>query len=219
MNTEIIKLLIWVVPLSIFLLFLIFGIIFGLIRGFRKSLILGIHALVIFAGLTIAYAIIVNNPQTDGAIVSITNNFMGAGGLQRQLGVAEENTTFTAIMIELLSKNMNNYGEGVKAVLSENGAYIATLANMALRLVLAIVVMVAYLLLVFIFYLIYLIFYPERRHKAKREKAYAELKTKHPYSKHPLLGMLVGTLRGLASGLIIISFIGSFFFIAVGVSG
>ena len=219
MNTEIIKLLIWVVPLSIFLLFLVFGIIFGLIRGFRKSLILGIHALVIFAGLTIAYAIIVNNPQTDGAIVSITNNFMGAGGLQRQFGVAEENTTFTAIMIELLSKNMNNYGEGVKAVLSENGAYIATLANMALRLVLAIVVMVAYLLLVFIFYLIYLIFYPERRHKAKREKAYAELKTKHPYSKHPLLGMLVGTLRGLASGLIIISFIGSFFFIAVGDSG
>ena len=219
MNTEMIKLLIWVVPLAIFLLFLVFGIIFGLIRGFRKSLILGIQALIIFVGLTIAYAIIVNNPQTDGAIVSITNNFMGAGGLQKAMNVSEENTTFTAIMVELLSKNTNNYGEAINTVVGENMTYIATLANIALRLVLAIVVMVAYLLLVFIFYLIYLIFYPERRHKARKEKAYAELKTKKPYSKHAILGMLVGLVRGLASGLVIISFIGSFFYIVVGDSG
>ena len=59
-----------IIPTILFILFLLIGILFGMIRGFRKSLILAIQACVIFIGCLIAYLIIVNNPNTDTRIVS-----------------------------------------------------------------------------------------------------------------------------------------------------
>lgn len=216
MNTEMIKLLMWVVPLSLFLLFFVFGLLFGIWRGFRKSLILGIQALVAFAAVVITYVIFVNNPNTDSLLVSIPNGVMGPNYLQAQMGVSPDNTTLSQCLIELLSKNNNDYGSAISSIAAENAEYIATMANLIVRFVLAIVVVIIYLLLVFILYLIYLIFYPERRHKRKVERQIEEAKRTKPYKKHRLLGMLLGIVRGTVSGVVILSFFGSLLFMIAG---
>ena len=68
---------IWIsiIPTIIFLLFIVLGILFGIWRGFRKSLILAIQALIIFVCCLILYFVFVNNPSTDVMAVEIANNF------------------------------------------------------------------------------------------------------------------------------------------------
>ena len=90
------------IPTLLFILIILLSIIFGILRGFRKSVILGIQALVAFVACLIAYFVIVNNAQTDTNIVNIANAFLGDGGLQNTLGVSTNNSSLTDIIMELI---------------------------------------------------------------------------------------------------------------------
>ncbi len=209
------KTLVILIPTLLFLSILIFAIILGIIRGFRKSLILAIDALVAFVICIIIFAVLTNSKTVDSGLVGFINNFMGKGGLQRQLGVSEESSKMTEILIEYIPKQMN-YGDGIQLILKENGQYLLQLVLLVYKIILAFLCIFIYLALVFIFYIIYLIFYPERRRKEKIEEANNKLETDKEYKKHRFLGMIVGAIRGLVTGIVVLAFIGSFFYIAGG---
>ena len=109
-----------------------------------------------------------------------------------------------------------DYGSGIELILRENGQYLLQLVLFVYRLVLAIICLILYFLLVFILYIVYLIFYPERRYKRKIEDKNASLDTENQYKKRRLYGSLIGLGRGLVGGIVIMAFIGSFFYIAGG---
>ena len=209
------KLLLTLIPTLLFILILLWAFLIGLKRGFRKSVILLIQALVAFIIALTFYLIIVNMKASDEMIVNITNNFMGAGGLQRQLGVSEANTTLTDILTELIIKNVD-YGVGVQLALEENANYLHTLVSFAYHVVFFFVALLLYDILLFLFYLIYVIFYPERRHKAKMQNKENEDGSTYVYKKRHLFGGLVGVLRGFVKAMFVMSFVGAFLFLIGG---
>ncbi len=203
------------IPTLLFILIILLSIIFGILRGFRKSVILGIQALVAFVACLIAYFVIVNNAQTDTNIVNIANAFLGDGGLQNTLGVSTNNSSLTDIIMELILNN-TNMGNGMALVLEENGAYLMAITNLVYHIVFFVLLWIVYLLLVFIFYIIYLIFYPERRHSRKVNKKYQETDPDKKYKKHRIFGGAIGALRGIVAGFMVMSVIGAIFYVVGG---
>ena len=134
-------LLFTLVPTLLFVLIVVVAIVLGIIRGFRKSLILAIQALFAFITCIIIFAILANNSQVDSNLVSITNNFMGQGGLQRAMGVSENSEKLTEILYEFIPKQMD-YGSGIELILRENGQYLLQLVLFVYRLVLAIICLI-----------------------------------------------------------------------------
>ena len=215
---EITKLAIAWGPTILFLLIFIVGLILGFARGFRKSVILAIQALVILGICLTAYFIIVNNPNTDTMVVKTVNGFLGEGWLQAQMGVSPNCSGLKEMLVEFIPKQLP-YGDGLALIVQENGQYLASLVNLAYHIVFAVAFSIIYLLLVFVLYLIYFIAYPERRHKKKLQKKLAKAQTTKKYKKRVLLGGLVGGSRGLVSGLVCMSFLGAIFFILAGGTG
>ena len=205
-------------PTIIFLIGVILSTLVGVRRGLRKSLILMLHA-VLAAGVCLGlYFFCVTSPAVDRMLLKLINVFMGSGGLQSQLGVRADCTTLREVFMELFSSYAVGWGEfGI--LLGDSSAYVLTLVNMAYHLAFAVVFFLIYKLLLFILYIIYLIFYSERKYKAKRNARFAMNQADSAYHKRPVGGGSVGLVRGLVSGIISLSFLGSIFFIAVGGSG
>ena len=208
---------IWIsiIPTIIFLLFIVLGILFGIWRGFRKSLILAIQALIIFVCCLILYFVFVNNPSTDVMAVEIANNFLGENGLQNLMGVSSECNSLKEILIQYIPKQLN-LGDGIALVLKDNGTYLISIVNLLYHIIFAVIALFLYLIIIFIFYIIYLIAYPERRHKKKILKKYQETDPNKKYINHRGFGALIGGLRGFISGFIIVSLIGGILYIAGG---
>lgn len=196
-------------PTLLFLLITGFATLYGVCRGFRKSLILAIHAAASFTICLIAFLICVNTPIVDALIVNIVNYFMGADGLQNALNVSASNTTLTEILIDYIP-TLLNYGEGMNAVVSENGAYLATLVNFVYHLVFALVFSIVHVILVILLFIIYFFAYPERRYKRRHRKT---------YKKKRLLGMAVGATRGLIAATLVLSLMGSGLYTLTGGKG
>ncbi len=205
-------------PTIVFLIAVVLSTLIGIHRGLRKSLILLLHA-IITGGLCLGvYFFCVNSAAVDKLLLDFVNVFMGAGGLQNQLGVSQECETIREVFLEYASTYVADWGEfGI--LINANSAYVLTLVNMAYRVAFAIVFFIVYQLLLFIAYLIYLAFYPERRYRKKKNINFAINNADCSYKKRPVGGGCVGLARGLVSGIIFLSFIGSVFFIAVGGAG
>ena len=211
---KILEMSIYYAPVLLFALFVFWGLIKGLVRGFRKSLILFIQAL-IAAGICVTiFYVLVNNTKTDAMIYDISSKFIDYNNI---LGTTTKYQTLKEVLVDAILKDQE-YGQAFTMVIAENGAYIDTLVNLAYRLVLFVVLLVVFILLVFLFYLIYLIFYPERRKKAKLERREQE-GNGNGYKKHVLFGGLVGAIRGAIVGLVWMSFVGALFFIVAGGTG
>ena len=205
-------------PTIFFLIIVISSTLIGIRRGLRKSLIFALHA-VIAAGICLgAFFFCVNSTAVDKGLLNLINVFMGTNGLQNRLGVSVDCETLREVLMELFDDYTAKWGEfGI--LLGNNSAYVLALVNMAYRLVFAFIFFLVYKILVFLLYIIYLIFYPERRYKRNRNIRFAMNKTDSSYKKHPVGGGCVGAVRGIVSGLISLSFIGTAFFVAVGGSG
>ena len=203
------------IPTILFVLIVLWGFLLGLARGLRKSVILLIQALVAFIIALIFYLVIVNLQSSDKMVVDIANNFMGAGGLQRLLGVSETKATLTEIITEFIVTKVN-YGEGITLALQENANYLATIINLVYHLVFFFIALLVYDILLFLFYLIYVLFYPERRYRDKKQSKELDLNSEKKYNKRTLWGGLVGLLRGLTVGFIYMSFIGAILFMVGG---
>ena len=206
--------ILWV-PTLIFVLMVLMAIIMGVVRGFRKSLILFIQAIVAFVIVLVAYLIIVNNKSTDTWVVSMLKN-MGVD-LNSTFGVSSEYKSLTEILAHAIINNMakNDTGKLIELAITDNMNYIYTLVNFIYHIIFAIIGFILFFILDFIFYIIYLIFYPERRHK---KKVIAK-KGINDYKNHRILGLITGAVRGLVVGLVFLSFLGSVLYITAGGTG
>ena len=211
------NLVIWV-PTGLFILTILLGFLVGVIRGFRKSLILFIHAIIIFIGLAIAYSIIVNSASSDKGTFDTINSILASTAhtsLQKLTNTSESCASLKDVIAELIVKNAGE-GEGYALVIADNGEYLATLVNLVYHLVFFILFYILYFILLFLMFIIYLIAYPERRYKKKKNKRYENLETKFPYNKHALLGGVVGLVRGFIVAVLSLSVIGTVLYIAYG---
>lgn len=218
MNDGLIHFLIMWVPSLLFIFIIVTAIIWGMIRGFRKSLILAIQAAIIFIVCIIIYITVVNIEQLDSKMYNNINhvlNSMGVNDLPTILSIDAKCNGLKDVIAQLIIKNVD-YGTGFELVVKENGAYLATIVNIVYHILFAFLIYYLYLFLIFIMYIIYIIFYPERRYKRKRTNKYQKGLIDKPYSRHFLLGGVVGAIRGGVYGLIVMSFIGSLFFIIGG---
>ena len=207
-------------PTVLVFLIMLFSFIVGLFRGFRKSTILAVNALIAFGLVVVVYIWLVTNPKVDEYVVTYANQIlanMGQSSIQEMLQASESSTSLKEILTEILPTYMD-LGEGVSAVIKENGAYLGALVNSAYRLVFAVVSLVVYYVLIFIFYIFYLIFIPERRYKRRKHKRYIACKGEE-YKKRRLLGGLVGSLRGVVASIVCLSFLGALLFIVTGSDG
>ena len=171
MNQQVISFLIHWLPTLIFLGMLGIGILFGLWRGMRKSIILAIQAGVLFIILLIVYLSIAGATSTDTGLFDLVSQIAGKGTIQNALGVSESCQSFKECFIEFIPKQMPE-NEGLALIIQDNGQYLATLAEMAVRIVVALVLSIVYILGIFILYLVYLIFYPQRRYEKNLERDY-----------------------------------------------
>lgn len=138
--------------------------------------------------------------------------------MQKTLNVSPECMTVREVLAEYIPARFG-YGTEMAIILRDNGAYLMTLVDMAYRIVFALVCYLLYLLFVFILYIIYHCCYSESKYKRRKNERFTENRTDSGYHKHALSGGLVGLTRGLAAGLISLSFLGSAFFIAAGGTG
>lgn len=171
MNQQVISFLIHWLPTLIFLGMLGIAILFGLWRGMRKSIILAIQAGVLFIILLIVYLSIAGAASTDTGLFDLVSQIAGKGTIQKALGVSESCKSFKECFIEFIPKQMPE-NEGLALIIQDNGQYLATLAEMAVRIVVALALGIVYILGIFILYLVYLIFYPQRRYERNLERDY-----------------------------------------------
>ena len=207
-------------PTILFALIVLAGFLTGIRRGFRKSLLLALNALIAFVLVFLAYIWLVTNPNVDEYVVKYSNEvlaMLGQSNIQTLLGASDSANSLKEILTEIIPQKMS-LGEGIAAVIEENGAYLGALVNSAYRLVFAVILGIVYLVLVFIFFIFYLIFFSERRYKKKKEKKYINC-VGAGYKKRRLLGGLVGSLRSVVSGLVFLSFFGTLLFITTGGDG
>ena len=126
-------------PTILFFSIIILSFIGGMIKGFRKSLILAINALVAFTICLIAFFVIVNDENVDANIVSAVNwglNLANQDSLQSLLNVSSESVTLTDILIELVIKNMDA-NTAISNIVNENGEYIFTIVHLLYHMIFA----------------------------------------------------------------------------------
>lgn len=203
-------------PTALFVFIITVSTLINAKRGLRKSLILLAHAVGACTVCIVFFYVCVNSEWVDRTILSLINGFMGGSSLQSALGVSADCTTLREILAEYLP---TLFGGDLQILLAHNPQYIISLADMGFRIVFALITLLLYFFLIFILYLIYLAAYSESRYKEKKNRAALENKTGRPYKKRHLAGGAVGLVRGIAVGLLSLSFMGSAFFIAAGGTG
>ncbi|MBD5584141.1 MAG: MFS transporter [Clostridia bacterium] len=206
-------------PTIIFTLILMTATFVNAKRGLRKSLIFALHAVCAGALSLAFFFIMVNVKEVDTGILNFANLFFGGeGGLQRTLGVSEDLTTMKEVLAHALPVIVGeNTDLGI--LLASNTAYLYTIVDLAYRLIFAVLSLLIYFPLIFILYLIYHLCYSQRKYKKRRIADFQNGKTDKNYRKHHVGGGAVGLVRGLAVGLLSMSFLGGTFYIVAGGTG
>lgn len=202
------------VPTVLFTATVLIATLVGLKRGLRKSLILLAHEVVIAAVCIIAYVVLVKLPAVDRFVLNLVDLFMGGkGSLASALGVKTECSGIKQVFVEWLPTIISG---DFAIMLGESKAYIYTLADLLYHVAFALVLYIVFLILDFIMYIVYLCCYSERKYKAKIQQKYIENKVDRRYSKHHTGGGVVGLVRGIAIGLISMSFLGTALYVVAG---
>ena len=109
-------------PTILFALIVLAGFLTGIRRGFRKSLLLALNALIAFVLVFLAYIWLVTNPNVDEYVVKYSNEvlaMLGQNNIQTLLGASENANSLKEILTEIIPQKMN-LGEGIAAVIEEN---------------------------------------------------------------------------------------------------
>lgn len=217
MSEELLKSLIIWAPTLLMVLSLLFYFLVGIIRGFRKSVILLIHAAVSIGICATIFFLIVKSENIDATMVNIANYILGFFNMSVQglLGVSEELGTIKDIILDFVLNNMSNE-EVFYYVVIDAGAYISTLVEMIYRIVLFIILFVFHIFMMGFLHFIYTIFYPVRRRARRINKAYERGEVAQPYQKRCLAGGFVGVGRGLIVNVFMLSFLGCLLFVITG---
>lgn len=206
-------------PTTTFILIILFSMLTGFIRGYRKSMIFLVHSLVAACICLVLYFVFRYNTKIDELLLTVINLFMGSKtGLQDMLKVSADCESIKEILLEYIPAKMN-FIDGLSLILADNGAYLLTLIDLAYSLVFAVVFYLLYLIIVFILSILYYIFYSDFKYRRKDKKKIMKGKREHCYNKRRTLGVAIGCARGFVAAFIFISFVGSVFYIASGGDG
>ena len=207
------------VPTLLFILIVASATFTGFCRGFRKSLIFLIHSLIIGGVFIVLFFLFKESDKMDELLLRIINMFIGSDtGLQDMLEVSPHAESLKEVLVLFIPQQLN-FVDGLSLILADNGTYLLTLVDLAYSIVFALLFYILYLFFNFIMYIVYLLFYPDRKYKKKMEKRVMKGKSEFGYSKRRLQGSLIGLARGLVSGFIMISLLGSLFFVISGGKG
>ena len=203
------------VPTVLFAFTVVFATLFGALWGLRKSLIFLLHAVVTGALCIILYVVLINVKEVDGFLLKVVDFFMGGeGSLCHTLGVNAECAGLKDVFVEWLPTIIPDSTIGT--MLGDSRAYVYTLADLICHVAFMVVLYVLYIILNIILYIIYHCFYSERKYKEKITQKYLDNKVDRRYSRHTLGGSVVGLVRGVTTGLIALSFLGTGLFVAAG---
>lgn len=217
-------------PTFLFLLIILNGFIWGLIRGFRKTTILFIHMLIVGMICLIVFLAFLNGKNFDQNITSMTNSILNHFGKNWiEILKLDENTLSTGKEIlgiegaptlqETLAiyiANLNSDNPLAFYLILEDSPYIFAIVEMILRMAIGIIIYIFYFLFIFLFYIIYLIFYPVRRKIKRVEKEFQRGERPTPYKKKRFLGGCMGMVRAFVAGIIAFSFLGALIYIVTG---
>ena len=199
MAPETITLLVKFLPTILSALIILLCMLRGLIRGFRKSLILFLHYIISITLGLIAYFALTNflmNSDLNSIVSNIGPEFSEAHGI---LDVA--NVLIKQYIPEYSGIFANQY----------MGQITIAICGLAVSLACGIVCLVVLPLLIrLILRILYLLFYREGKYKKHIEAEGGE------YHANRFFGMLVGAARGLVCSLLLVSYITSIYFIGSG---
>lgn len=200
-------------------IFVLIGLLRGMRRGLRKSLILALQAACAGAVCIAFFFTMVYVKDVDAGYLKFINSVMGGdGALQRMLGVPESCSTFKEVLAEYIPVLLGG-DAGLGVLLKDNTAYLYTLVDLAYRVNFGIYAFFLFFSIDFILYIVYVFCYSEHKYKRIQKFKFINGKTDRDYKKHWLGGGVVGLVRGVATGLLCLSFVGSVFFIAAGGKG
>jgi len=208
MDSSLINQLVQWLPTILVGLMVLWSLLGGLVRGFRKSLILFIHYIVAvgagyFIFTFIKKALWDPNNQTFAALYpsigSIAGyDFSGCTNIYECLAVVCKSISETKEYASLLE-------------VAELQQLIASIAGLVVNFALAIVCLIVIPWVIrIILYLFYLIIWPEGRIKRRAAE------NDEDYSKKAFLGMIVGIVKGVVIATLSISLFSSLFFVITG---
>lgn len=205
-------------PTLLFVLVLLFKVLGGLRRGFRKSLILTIISILT---LVISYMLFLFVFRQDFFQEFLVNT----AGLKKILGVSTNDNTLNGVVMAFVESKLSGKTADLYANFSE---YTILITNLVVGLVYLIVTLIIWQVLYLLFYLIvYLPFFREGKYRKKKNKEYdASAKEEttlskkqyknRGYKRHRGYGSLIGLFRGVVAGVFSLALFG---FIYFGVSG
>lgn len=192
------------------------SIYIGYKRGLRKSAILLANACVCAVICLVLFIFLSENSEVDVALLSIINFFMNSKtGLQDALNVSQNLTSLREVLVEAIPKLLN-YNAGLTLVLQDNGAYILTLVDIAYKSVFGFLLVIIFYILLSITFIFSKIIHSQKRYIKKRDKEFLEGESEESYKPKRFYGALIGGFRGLVNRVVILSFIGSLFFVITG---
>ena len=203
------------VPTILFFVIIVLWLLRGCMKGFRKSSIQFIYMIIAIILAVITFNILVaNQGQTlYGIIGSRLDNALNVTMPTDYNEIFNANKTLADInLVDTLSaatfKFFANQLGGIENVPIEYYDYVQSIAEILLRLGVALVSLVVYFIFKIIFWFIYLLLFREGRYKKKmyRRKGY--------YNKHGLLGGLVGGVRGVIVGTVCVGFLATIIYVA-----
>lgn len=187
------------IPTFLALAIIAINMVIGLLRGFRKSVILSINyvisvvigIVVFFSAISITYS-----DQLGGFLSSLGPDYAAA-------------KSFPDVVRIFLETYLPSYaGVTNNAYLQQ---FIYAVAGLGVNLVLALICLVIIPLLIrFLLYIVYLIFFREGKFRSNKDDDGDD------YKPRRLLGMAVGAARGVASTVLVVSFVTSFYFMLSG---
>ncbi len=216
------------VPLLLFIIVFVFNILRGLIRGFRKSLILMIFSFVEMILAYIIFLAVLRQSFFEGFLLDTIKKTRGES-LNSQLDVSESYTRIKTIISAYIQGQID--GADKKAIYETFSPYVESMATAILGLIYMLVTFVVYFVLKIIFFLfLYLPVFREGKYKKKKNKEYYDKMNEGEVSEAPVkkrdknagykkrsgCGALIGVVRGIISGVFAISLFGTIFFIVSG---
>ncbi len=220
---KIVQYLSWVTTI-IFAVVLIYNILRGFLRGFRKSMILFILSIASLIAAYLIYLFVLRKPFFDQLIMDIIEKVSGKP-IEDSMKLSEKPTTLSEcvslfIKSKMSEKNQLQYGYFDEVV-------VALTTSILGILYMSITFVVWFFIYKLTYFVIYLPFLREGKYKKKVEKRYQETssdedaeddlvekkpKIKH-YKRRRGLGCLVGAVKGVLMGVIFTSIYVTLFYI------
>ena len=173
-----------IIPTALYVFGIIFGMVSGFIRGYRKSLIFLIHTLIVGFVCFAGYFAVVSITGLDEKLFNLVDLVLGLfnGSIHNLLNVSENCTSFNAVVIEIVTNalGVNNI---ISSLIVDNGAYIATLIDFVYHLLFAILFYILFIILIICVRMTYHLFYSNKKIIRKNKKQYLYGKEYELYRK------------------------------------